>query len=55
MYSRRYEGVGRDPIRTSAKDTNVVYFEEPGESRLVNQLFLDDTHATKPNLLNFGI
>ena len=55
IHSRRQERVGRDPIRASTKDTNVVYFEEPSESGLVNQLFLHDAHAAKPNLLNFGI
>jgi hypothetical protein len=55
MYSRRQERVCWDPIRASAEDTDVIYFEEPSESGLVDQLVFNDVHATEPNFLCLAI
>jgi hypothetical protein len=54
-HSRRHEGVSRNPVRASAKDTDVIYLEEPSESRLVDQCVLHNADATESDPLNLGI
>lgn len=54
-HSRSHERICGDPVRAPAKDANIIYFEEPSESGLVNQLVLDYAHAAKPNPLDFSI
>ncbi len=55
IHLRRQERVCRDPIRAPTEDTDVVYFKEPSESWLVDQLVLHDAHTAEPNLLSLGI
>jgi hypothetical protein len=54
-HSRCHEGVSRNPIRASAKDPDVIYLEEPRESRLVDQLVLHNADATESDPLSLGI
>ena len=54
-HSRRQERVRRDPIRAPTEDPDVIYFEEPSESGLIDQLVLHDAHAAETNLLSLAI
>jgi hypothetical protein len=54
-HSRRHERVRRDPIRARTEDPDVIYFEEPSESGLIDQLVLHDAHAAEPDLLSLAI